>query len=96
VMANETGICPACNGTKRVQAEARQRLVSFGWDEKTDTLTCRNCGAQRMWGSPTGQVLLRKDGTPCLHEYGEHLAGNCLHEFTCKHCGDSYLIDSGD
>ncbi|CAB4131457.1 hypothetical protein UFOVP276_208 [uncultured Caudovirales phage] len=78
----QIGTCPVCEGTKH---------------KNTDPLSdCTNCGGQYMWGKPTGIVRLRSDGTPCTHEYTGSKDGNCLHGFSCKHCGDAYQIDSGD
>ena len=78
------GTCPVCNGTGRVMTKALR------------TEECRNCGGQYMFGSPTGQVNLREDGTPCKHEYRGNNIGRCLNRYTCIHCGDGYTIDSGD
>ena len=60
------------------------------------TLPCNNCGGQTMAGKGSGQVRLRPDGTPCLHEYKHENAGRCYHRYTCVHCEDVYHIDSGD
>jgi hypothetical protein len=57
---------------------------------------CYNCGGQTMSGKATGLVAKRADGQPCLHEYKYKNKGRCLHEYTCAHCGYSYLIDSSD
>jgi len=93
------GTCPVCNGSGRVPVPAHQQQfkhVYAGYDADTDTLGCMNCGGQTMFGRPTGQVPLRPDGTPCRHEYTSATVGRCLTEYTCKHCGHSYQIDSGD
>lgn len=93
------GICPVCNGTHRVpvpEESQRYKTVISGYDKETDTFPCCNCGGQRMFGRPTGEVQLRSDGTPCKHEYEGVLRGRCYTVYTCKHCGDSYDIDSGD
>ena len=66
-----------------------------GWEEG-GTFRCDNCGGQTMFTTATGEVPLRPDGTPCLHEYVVRKTGACLHEFDCKHCGFHYVIDSGD
>jgi hypothetical protein len=63
------------------------------------TLPCCNCGGQTMSMTATGQVLLRPDGTPCEHKYGDgpnsnHRYGK--HDHVCIHCGHRYFIDSGD
>lgn len=93
------GICPVCNGTHRIPVPERSQQyknVLAGYDKETDTLACSNCGGQRMFGRPTGEVRLRSDGTPCKHEYTGVSRGRCYTVYTCKHCGDSYDIDSGD
>ena len=101
------GTCPRCNGTARrpVPAETRQYIRYnerwgtwgiAGYDPDTDTLPCDNCGGQTMSCKGTGQVRLRPDGTPCLHEYSGKTTRNCYHEYDCKFCGDHYAIDSGD
>lgn len=95
----EKGCCPVCNGSGRVpvpESMARYKNVIAGYDKDTDTFGCTNCGAQYMYGRATGQVRLREDGTPCKHEYTSKTVGRCLTEYTCKHCGDRYQIDSGD
>jgi hypothetical protein len=89
--------CPVCNGTGRVPAgDDRYKHVMAGYDKETDTHVCRNCGGQTMWGNPTGKSYLRDDGTPCKHEYFSTNLGRCYNQYTCKHCGYSYSIDSGD
>lgn len=97
-MTNEGyGTCPVCNGSGRVSAgDSKYKKVIAGYDIETDTFRCNNCGGQRMYGSPTGEVKLRSDGTPCTHEYEGVNRGRCWTVYTCKHCKDSYDIDSGD
>ena len=58
---------------------------------------CNNCGGQYMYSNPKGEVPLRPDGTPCLHEYTQAMTTTfrSLHKFNCKHCHDSFTIDSG-
>ncbi len=91
------GVCPVCNGTgRRPAGENSYKKVYAGYDEVTDTLPCNNCGGQTMYGRPSGRVPLRPDGTPCKHEYASATVGRCLTRYTCKHCGSSYEIDSGD
>jgi DNA-directed RNA polymerase subunit RPC12/RpoP len=70
--------------------------VIAGYDKTTDTFGCNNCGGQYMFGRATGQVRLNNAGEPCTHSYSGETAGRCLTEYTCKHCGDRYQIDSGD
>lgn len=91
------GTCPTCNGAGRTDARNVQyKGVMAGYDLVTDTLPCRNCGGQYMFGQPTGEVKLREDSTPCVHVYKSNTVGRCLTEYKCIHCGDSYLIDSSD
>lgn len=94
------GICPVCNGTCRVpvpELSQRYKTIVAGYDAATDTFKCTNCGGQYMFGSPTGEVKLRReDGTPCKHEYEGKNLSRCYNGYTCKHCGDYYTVDSGD
>ena len=91
------GTCPVCNGGGRIPAgDDRHKHVYASYDKATDTLACRNCGGQTMYGQPTGRVPLRKDGTPCVHEYTSWNVGRCLTQYACKHCVSSFQIDSGD
>lgn len=95
----EQGVCPVCNGTGRVSAGDgdKYKTMYAGYDKENDTLNCQNCGGQTMSMNPTGKVNLRTaDGTPCVHEYVGREAGRCYYHYTCKHCGDTYSIDSGD
>lgn len=90
------GICPVCNGTKRVAVSPDQHRFSAGYSAIDHTIPCQNCGGQYMFSVPTGLVWHNKDDKPCTHEYQGHKIGNCLHEYRCIHCGDTYQIDSGD
>jgi hypothetical protein len=96
------GTCPVCNGTghKPCPDEVTRgygvRNGWYGYRAEDDTVTCDNCGGQYMFGQPSCEVRLRPDGTPCTHEYVGVTIGRCLHEYTCKHCGDRHQIDSGD
>jgi transcription elongation factor Elf1 len=93
----EYGTCPVCNGTGRTDAtNVRYKHVSAGYDQYTDTLPCRNCGGQYMFGNPSGKVRLNKEGNPCTHLYQGANVGRCLTEYNCLHCGDRHQIDSGD
>ena len=95
----EKGTCPVCNGSGRVavpEDQQRYKHVYAGYDAETDTLACSNCGAQYMFGRPTGQVRLNKEGQPCKHKYTSQTVGRCLTEYTCSECGDRFQIDSGD
>lgn len=90
-------VCPVCDGTGRIPAgDYKYKNVVAGYDKETDTLACNNCGSQYMYGRSTGEVRARPDGTPCTHSYESKTVGRCLTEYTCKHCGDRYQIDSGD
>ena len=95
----EDGTCPVCNGTGRQPATADQKRyakVLAGYNTDDDTIGCRNCGGQRMFGKPTGRVKLNKEGVPCTHSYVSSNAGRCLTNYTCQFCDDRYQIDSGD
>lgn len=95
-----THTCPVCDGTGRGHAASTRTAQSYkytyGYDEASHTLLCRNCGGQYMSLKPTGKVRLDREGKPCVHEYSHRSAGRCYHEYTCKHCGDVHFIDSGD
>ena len=94
---SNTGTCPVCNGSGRKQAyDSPYKSVLAGYDEQTDTLPCTNCGGQYMYGRPTGQVRLNKDGEPCTHKYVSKSVGRCLTEYFCVWCADRHTIDSGD
>ena len=93
------GECPVCNGTGRMGVDQYQRPyvnVISGYDPVTDTLSCNNCGAQRMFGQSTGYSKLDPDGTACKHVYTGVNAGRCYTKYTCTNCGDRYDIDSSD
>ena len=91
------GECPVCNGTGRVDAADRKYLSCIaGYDKESHTLSCDNCGAQKMYGKSTGLVPLTKEGLPCVHEYIGREAGRCYTKYHCTKCSDSYDIDSGD
>ena len=93
----EKGTCPVCSGSGRVPAaDNKYKSVMAGYDANTDTLECRNCGGQYMYGRPSGIVNTDNSGMPCVHEYESSNAGRCLTNYRCVHCGDSYQIDSGD
>lgn len=93
----EYGVCPVCNGSgRRPAGNDKYKHVYAGYDKESDTLACNNCGGQTMFGRPSGKVPLRPDGTPCKHEYTSATVGRCLTRYTCKHCGSSHEIDSGD
>lgn len=101
-MNKEYGTCPVCNGTggmpcpDYVNAYAKERGW-YGYKADTDTVDCTNCGGQYQFQKPTGLVGLRSDGTPCRHGYkGSAGPWRCTTDYTCVHCGDKYMIDSGD
>ena len=77
---SKDGICPVCDGST---------ILPSG-------RYCQNCGGQTMYGEPTGRVPLRPDGSPCKHDFEFKELGPCLSEYTCRHCGFKYQIDSGD
>lgn len=88
------GTCPVCDGTKQVPLSEKEK--GYSWFKGYTHRPCTNCGGQRMFAQPTGQVPLRDDGTPCTHEYTAENIGRCYNRYTCKHCGDKYEIDSSD
>jgi len=93
--------CPVCNGTKRMPCpdHLRKYGVSHGWfgyNIDNDTVDCNNCGRQYQMGVATGKVRQNSLGEPCTHEYTSSNIGRCLMEYVCKHCGDTYEIDSSD
>ena len=90
--------CPVCNGSGRraVAPDSKWHTSTAGYDKDTHTLACLNCGGQTMACRGTGKVNARPDGSACVHEYTYKKLGNCYHGYTCKHCNDSYSIDSGD
>jgi len=96
--SRDEGVCPVCNGTTRVPADPndRHRSVCAGYDEKTETHECRNCGSQYQFCKSTGRVPMDKDGKPCAHEYVGQNAGRCYTRYECVRCGDVYHIDSSD
>lgn len=90
------GICPVCNGTKLIELTAEEREQPWYKKKNTTHRDCGNCGGQYMYSRGSGEVRLNKDGEPCRHSYTSQNVGRCLTEYTCKHCGDRYQIDSGD
>jgi len=90
------GTCPKCNGTGRMPATGAYAELLASFDKDANTMACDNCGAQYMFGMPTGDVRLRPDGTPCLHEYVGSQVGRCIWTYGCRHCGDKYTVDSSD
>ena len=102
-MMNEKsyGVCPVCNGSGRMPTPEKLRRYGeqygwYGYSKDDDCCTCNNCGGQTMYGKPSGKVLLRPDGTPCVHDYRSATIGRCLTRYTCVHCGSYHDIDSGD
>jgi hypothetical protein len=96
-----SGTCPVCNGSLRSPAgDGPYRHFCAGYHASDNTFPCQNCGGQKMFGSPSGKVPLRPDGTPCTHEYhafkGDNRPYSCVHYYRCIHCNDQYEIDSGD
>ena len=98
-MTIEYGVCPVCNGSKRVQEVIPDYAKAGGWygySADDDCVDCTNCGAQKMYGKPTGIVRMNKEGKPCTHSYKGERIGRCLMSYTCEHCGDHFDVDSGD
>jgi len=93
------GICPVCNGTKRVPCQTPKETswlkMSVGYNKEDHTSRCCNCGGQTMSCTPTGEVPLNYEGVPCTHEYTYTKLGNCYHGYICNLCGHKYKIDSG-
>jgi hypothetical protein len=95
------GVCPVCNGTTRMPTPDNLRPYAekkgwYGYRKEDDCVSCTNCGTQYMFGKATGEVRLREDGMPCVHQYTGTTVGRCLTQYTCRHCGDRHQIDSGD
>jgi len=91
--------CPVCNGSGRrpvPEDQQRWKTIMGSYDAATDTFSCDNCGGQTMYGKATGLVPLNKEGNPCRHEYTGLSRGRCWTQYTCRHCGYSYDIDSSD
>jgi len=100
-MSTSRGPCPVCKGTTRMPCPDHIRKYGetngwYGYDRTDDTIDCTNCGAQYMFSRPTGEVGINRDGVPCTHEYTSETVSNCYHKHVCKHCSDTYHIDSGD
>ena len=98
----EMGDCPVCNGTGRMPTPDHIRPYGerngwYGYRKEDDCCDCTNCGAQYMLSKPSGKVRMNKLGVPCTHSY-KSSAGRwrCTTNYVCEHCGDSYMIDSGD
>lgn len=87
--------CPVCNGSKLV-ALSEEECNKY-WNKGKTHRQCQNCGGQYMFGQATGLVAARPDGAACEHDY-DYKPGRwrCTHDYTCKHCGDQYTIDSSD
>ena len=93
----DVGVCPVCNGTKRQHYAGKYQDSVAGFSKVDHTIPCQNCGGQYMFGTSTGLVRHTKDtNLPCTHDYTCTSSKNCLHTFVCKHCGDTFQIDSGD
>ena len=88
------GVCPVCSGTKQIKLSERE--LNYSWNKGKTHKACHNCGGHTMAGIASGRVPLRKDGTPCIHEYTARGAGRCYTIYTCNHCGYQYDIDSSD
>lgn len=88
--------CPVCNGNKRQVYQGPHASIIAGFDPVDYTIPCQNCGGQYMFGTPLGVVKHNAEDKPCRHEYVVAQAGKSLQTYTCKHCNDTYQIDSGD
>jgi hypothetical protein len=89
------GVCPVCNGTMQVVLTEKEK--SYSWNKDKTHRDCHNCGGQYQWGSPKGEVRLRKDNNePCVHSYIQKNLGRCYNGYTCVHCDDYYTVDSSD
>lgn len=90
------GLCPICHGA----GYTRIAETSRKWYPEKHFHKCSNCGGQYQGGIlevDLGMVNLhRVSGLPCSHDYTYTKLGNCYHGYTCKNCGDSHNIDSGD
>ena len=100
-MNHEQGICPVCNGSGKRTLQEKELVYAnciSSYDPATNTASCLNCIPKGMFASnvATGKVRLNKQGQPCTHEYESRKIGRCYYQYTCKHCGDSHSIDSGD
>jgi hypothetical protein len=89
------GICPVCNGLGKVPLDPVEAKYSYNAGKTHKE--CHNCGGQQMFGKGTGRVPLNKEGQPCRHDYvGSATGYRSLVRLTCKHCGHSFEVDSGD
>ena len=95
IQSEEYQTCPVCNGEKEVPLS--EQAKQYSWNEGKTHRPCSNCGGQYQFGKPKGVVPLDKDGNPCTHNYIESPGRyRCTHNYVCKNCGDSYVIDSSD
>lgn len=85
--------CPVCEGTGLRTLTAAERTMTY-YRGKAHT-QCNNCGGQYMMGQPQGVVRVQPNGAGCLHNYRSMTVGNCLTRYTCQHCKEQYVIDSG-
>jgi hypothetical protein len=92
--------CPCCSGSTRrpvLPSEEQYKDIMSGYDKATDTMACRNCGGQTMYGKPLGYTKIDPEtGLGCEHKYIGRDAGRCYTIYTCRKCGSHYDIDSGD
>lgn len=99
---NSRGVCPVCNGTGHMPCPDAQRQYGisngwFGYNAENDTVICTNCGGQYMFGKASGTVKLRPDSSPCKHSYQSRTGRwRSTTNYSCVHCNDTYVIDSGD
>lgn len=90
------GVCPICHGFgwDRIPEHSRK------WYPEKHFMQCRNCGGQYQGGvteTSRGMVNFHTiSGLPCSHDYTLKNIGRCYNQYTCKNCGDTHTIDSGD
>lgn len=73
--------CPSCGGFGK-------RLIETTFTPAPIEVQCVQCNG---WG------WVNEADTKCLHEFAEtKKLGSCLHEYTCKFCGQKRTVDSSD
>lgn len=81
VYDNDIVHCPQCHG--------RGGRLNKTHNGERIHQTCFQCYGK-------GWVLNGSPNDLCIHDFDHVLIGNCLHKCTCKLCGHSRMIDSGD
>lgn len=78
-------VCPTCAG----HGYWNLTLNAYG-EGRHFTAQCSNCSGH-------GYVVAgSKDATCKKHEWSERTIGRCLHEWTCKKCGQKRVVDTSD